>query len=152
MELILLENVRNLGKLGDQVKVKPGYARNYLLPTNKAVIVNADNLKYFAERKDELQKKEQARVEQLQLRAAGLNGMQIEISALVSEEGRLYGSIGSDDIAATLTAAGQSVHRNEVLLPNGAIRDLGLYEIQLGLNNGEQQVAIGLNVVPQSKH
>jgi large subunit ribosomal protein L9 len=152
MELILLENVKNLGQLGDQVKVKPGYARNYLLPNNKAVLVNADNLKYFDERKEELQKKEQLRIEQLEERAVKLSGIQIEIAALVSEEGKLYGSIGVNEISEALVTAGHDVRRNEILLPNGAIRDLGLYEVQLGLNNGEKQVTIGLNVVAKSKH
>ena len=151
MELILLENVKNLGVLGKTVKVKPGFARNYLLPKGKAVLSNKDNIKYFEERKEELQKKEQERIKQLQEKADKLNGMEISISALVSEEGKLYGSIGVNEIAEAINATGEIVKKQEILLPHGGIRDLGLYEIQVGLNNGEMVVAIGLKVIAKDK-
>lgn len=151
MELILLENVRNLGTLGKKVKVKAGYARNYLLPKKKAVLANVENLKYFEERKDELHNKEAQRIKQLELRAASLNGMQIEISALVSDEGKLYGSIGVNDIADAIVAAGGEVSKHEVCLSHGSIRELGIYEVQLGLNHGEMRATIGLNVVAKDK-
>ena len=109
MELILLENVKNLGTLGKTVKVKAGFARNYLLPQKKAVLANTENLKYFEERKEELQGKEAQRIQQLEQRAASLNGMQIELAALVSEEGKLYGSIGVQDIADAIVVAGGDV-------------------------------------------
>jgi large subunit ribosomal protein L9 len=151
MELILLENVRNLGSLGKKVKVKPGYARNYLLPKKKAVLANNENLKYFEERKDDLHQQERERIQNLEKRAASLNGMQIEIAALVSEEGKLYGSVGVNDIADAIIAAGGNVSKHEVLLSHGPIRELGIYEIQLGLNHGEMRAAIALNIVAKDK-
>lgn len=151
MQLILLENVKNLGFLGKKVKVKPGYARNYLLPKKKAVLANAENLKYFEERKDDLLQQESLRIKKLEQRAASLNGMQIEIAALVSEEGKLYGSIGVNDIADAVVAAGGEVSKNEILLSHGTIKELGMYEIQLGLNHGEMRAAIGLNVIAKKE-
>ncbi len=151
MELILLENVKNLGTLGKTVKVKAGFARNYLLPQKKAVLANTENLKYFEERKEELQGKEAQRIKQLEQRAASLNGMQIELAALVSEEGKLYGSIGVQDIADAIVVAGGDVKKHEVLLSHGAIRELGIYEVQLGLNHGEIRAAIALTVVAKSR-
>lgn len=151
MELILLENIRNLGSLGKRIKVKPGYARNYLLPQKKAVLATAANIKNFEDRKNELQKKELERIKLLEQRAASLSGVQIELEALVSEEGKLYGSIGAVDIAAAISAAGHSVKKQEVLLPHGAIRELGLYEIKLGLNQGEMQVVVAVNIIAKKK-
>jgi large subunit ribosomal protein L9 len=151
VELILLENIKNLGALGKKIKVKPGYARNYLLPKKKAVLATLSNIKYFEERKSELQKKELERVKLLEQRAANLNGVQVELAALVSEEGKLYGSIGASDIAEAIFAAGFDVKKQEVLLPHGTIKELGIYEVQLGLNHGEMQVKIAVNVVAKKK-
>lgn len=151
MELILLEQVKNLGKLGKIVKVKPGFARNYLLPSGKAVLANKENLKYFEERKEELHSKELARLKDLEQRAASLNGMNIKIAALVSDEGKLYGSIGVNEIAEAIITAGGKIKKTEILLPNGTIRELGSYEIQLGLNNSEMLVAIQLIVEAKAK-
>ncbi len=147
MELILLENVRNLGVLGKKIKVKPGYARNYLLPTQKAVLATAKNVKYFEERKEELHKKEIDRIKKLEQRAASLNGVHIELAALVSEEGKLYGSIGVSDIADAIVAAGFDVKKQEVQLPHGAIKELGSYEVNLGLNHGEIQTTVTVAIV-----
>lgn len=147
MELILLENVRNLGVLGKKIKVKPGYARNYLLPTQKAVLATAKNVKYFEERKEELHKKEIDRIKKLEQRAASLNGVYIELAALVSEEGKLYGSIGVSDIADAIVAAGFDVKKQEVQLPHGAIKELGSYEVNLGLNHGEIQTTVTVAIV-----
>lgn len=151
MELILLENIRNLGSLGKRIKVKPGYARNYLLPQKKAVLATATNIKHFEDRKTELQKKELERIKLLEQRAADLSGIQVQLEALVSEEGKLYGSIGAADIVAAIAAAGYDVKKQEVLLPHGAIRELGLYEVKLGLNQGEMQVIVAVNIVAKKK-
>jgi len=151
VELILLENIRNLGSLGKRIKVKPGYARNYLLPQKKAVLATAANIKNFEDRKNELQKKELERIKLLEQRAASLSGVQVELEALVSEEGKLYGSVGAVEIAAAISAAGHSVKKQEVLLPHGAIRELGLYEIKLGLNQGEMQVIVAVNIIAKKK-
>ncbi len=147
MELILLENVKNLGPLGKKIKVKPGYARNYLLPKKKAVLATSVNIKYFEERKDELHKKELERIEELKQRAASLNGIQIELAALASEEGNLYGSIGVSDIQEAVIAAGGDVNKQEVQLPHGAIKELGVHEVKLGLNHGEIEATVIVTVV-----
>lgn len=152
MQIILLENLKNLGNLGKTIKVKPGFARNYLLPTGKAVLANKDNLKYFEEQKEELQKKEQQRINDLQQRADKLNGIEISISALASDEGKLYGSIGINDIVDAINATGVIIKKQEIILPHGGIKELGLYELQLSLNNGEIIAAIGLRVVAKDKH
>lgn len=151
MELILLEKVKNLGALGKKVKVKPGYARNYLLPQKKAVIASPENIKYFDERKEELLNQEATRLEMLKQRAASLQGMEVTISALASEEGKLYGSIGAGDIADAINAAGGKANKNEIFLPNGAIRELGMYEIQLDLHHGEINSFVNLQIVAKSK-
>jgi len=147
VELILLENVKNLGTLGKKIKVKPGYARNYLLPKKKAVLATSDNIKSFEARKDELHSKEIQRIKLLEQRAEALNDMKIELSAIVSEEGKLYGSIGSADIADAIVAAGGNVKKQEVQLPTGTIKELGTYEVQLGLNQGEVQAKVVVTVV-----
>jgi large subunit ribosomal protein L9 len=147
VELILLENVRNLGTLGKKIKVKPGYARNYLLPKKKAVLATSENIKYFEERKEELHKKEIERIKKLEQRAAILNGVRIELAALVSEEGKLYGSIGVADIADAIVAAGFDVKKQEVQLPHGSIKELGSYEIKLGLNHGEIQTTVAVTII-----
>lgn len=152
MELILLENIKNIGNLGKTIKVKPGFARNYLLPKGKAVLANKENIKYFEDQKEELQKKEQQRASALQQRADKLNGIEITIPVLASDEGKLYGSISVNDIAEAINATGATIKKQEILLPHGGgIRELGLYEIRLSLNNGEIIVAIGLKVVAKDK-
>ena len=151
MELILLENIKNLGTLGKVIKVKPGFARNYLLPKGKAVLANKENLRYFEERQEELKSNELNRIKQLQQRFEILNGMQIKLAMLASEEGKLYGSIGVNDIAEAIAAAGGEVKKKEILLPHSGIRELGTYEIQLGLNNNEMVASIQLLLVAKEK-
>jgi len=127
MELILLEKVKNLGDLGDTVKVRPGYGRNYLLPQGKALPATEANRKVFEERKAELLKKAEASMGSAKLRAEKIRGLTLTVKALVADEGRLYGSVGPIEIARAAEAKGVQLERSEIDLPNGPIRVVGTY-------------------------
>jgi large subunit ribosomal protein L9 len=134
MELILLENVRNLGKLGDKVKVKPGYGRNYLLPSGKAVRVNAENLAAFEARRAEYEAKANKLLGDAESRKAKLTDVTVTISANASPEGKLYGSVGPREIADALQAAGHDIHKNEVIQGEGPIRHIGEFEVVISMH------------------
>lgn len=136
MEVILLDKVENLGNLGDKVNVKAGYGRNYLLPQGKATMATPANIKMFEERRAELERQAADKLEAAQARAAKLNELEISITANAGDEGKLFGSIGTHDIAEVLTNnAGIEVHKSEVRLPNGTIRNVGEYSIDLHLHS-----------------
>jgi large subunit ribosomal protein L9 len=134
MELILLEKVRNLGNLGDKVKVKPGYGRNYLLPQGKAVRVNADNLAAFEARRAEYEAKANNLLTDAESRKGKLSDVTVTISANASPEGKLYGSVGPREIADALQAAGHDIHKNEVIQGEGPIRHIGEYDVVISLH------------------
>ncbi|KPP98202.1 50S ribosomal protein L9 [Marinobacter sp. HL-58] len=148
MEVILLEKVANLGSLGDKVKVKAGYGRNFLLPYGKAVPATADNLKAFEERRAELEKAAAEKLSAAQARAEALEGASVTITSKAGEEGKLFGSIGVRDIADAITAAGTEVEKSEVRLPEGPLRVVGEYEIELQLHS-DVSVVINLAVVAE---
>ena len=135
MNVILLERVNNLGDLGDEVSVKPGFARNFLIPNSKAVQANKANREYFEERRAELEKAANEKLTQAQTRAEGLADTVVTIMVKSGEEGRLYGSVGTQDIADALERDGKTVQRSEVRMPQGVIRSLGEYEIALQLHS-----------------
>ena len=135
MNVILLERVNNLGDLGDEVSVKPGFARNFLIPNSKAVQANKANREYFEERRAELEKAANEKLTQAQTRAEGLADSVVTIMVKSGEEGRLYGSVGTQDIADALERDGKNVERSEVRMPEGVIRSLGEYEIALQLHS-----------------
>ena len=135
MNVILLERVNNLGDLGDEVSVKPGFARNFLIPNSKAVQANKANREYFEERRAELEKAANEKLTQAQTRAEGLADTVVTIMVKSGEEGRLYGSVGTQDIADALERDGKTVERSEVRMPKGVIRSLGEYEIALQLHS-----------------
>ncbi len=146
MEVILLEKVANLGSLGDKVKVKAGYGRNFLLPYGKAVPATEANLKAFEERRAELEKAAAEKHAAAQARAEALEGAAFTISSKAGEEGKLFGSIGVRDIADAITAGGTDVEKSEVRLPEGPIRVTGEYEIELQLHS-DVEVTVKLAVV-----
>ena len=143
MNVILLERVNNLGDLGDEVSVKPGFARNYLIPNAKAVQANNANREVFEQRRSELEAKAQGILGEAKARAEKIEGHILTIMVKSGEEGRLYGSVGTQDIADALVAAGHEVERSEVRLPDGAIRALGEYEIAVQLHS---DVTAGIKV------
>jgi len=144
MDVILLEKVKNLGDLGDTVKVKPGYGRNFLLPQGKALPATAGNLKVFEARKAELLKKATDSLSAAKMRAEQLNGKTLTIKALTAEEGKLYGSIGPSDIVRAAQAAGLDLKKAEVDMPTGPIRQIGSFPVTLRLHT---EVESSLTVV-----
>lgn len=148
MEIILLEKIANLGNLGDKVSVKPGYGRNYLIPQGKAVPATSSKLAEFEQRRAELEKKAAEATAAAQARAQAIGELSITIAQKAGDEGRLYGSIGTKDIADAATKAGVEVQKHEVRLPAGPIRHTGDYEISLQLN-GDVAATLKLAVVPE---
>ncbi len=148
MEVILLEKVANLGSLGDKVKVKAGYGRNFLLPYGKAVPATEANLKAFEERRAELEKAAAEKLSAAQARAEALEGAAFTISSKAGEEGKLFGSIGVRDIADAITAGGTEVEKSEVRLPGGPLRVPGENEIELQLHS-DVAVRVKLAVVAE---
>ena len=135
MEVILLEKVENLGGIGDKVTVKPGFGRNYLLPQGKATLATPANLAEFEARRAELEAKAAEELAAAKARAEKLEGARVEISALVGAEGKLFGSIGTIDIADAFTKAGMPIERAEIrLTEEGAFRETGEHEIGLHLH------------------
>lgn len=136
MEIILLEKIRNLGNLGETVNVKPGYGRNFLIPTGKAIFATEANIKMFEAKRAELEKAAAQSVAAAQARAAKIVALGvITLSAQASEEGKLFGSITVRDIADAITAAGVEVAKNEVSMPEGSIHAVGEYEIDVLLHS-----------------
>ena len=135
MQLILLEKVANLGNLGDKVDVKSGYGRNYLLPYGKAAAATAANLAVVEERRTELENAAADKKASAETRAAQLSELEVTITATAGDEGKLFGSIGTHDIADALTASGVEVHNSEVRLPNGTIRNVGELDVAIHLHS-----------------
>ena len=135
MNVILLERVNNLGDLGDEVSVKAGFARNFLLPKKKAVQANDANRAVFEERRKELEDAANEKLSAAKERAEALNEYLLTIQVKAGEEDRLFGSVGTQDIADALVSKGLEVERSEVRLPDGAIRVLGEYEVDIQLRS-----------------
>jgi len=134
MEVILLEKVENLGSLGDRVNVKPGYGRNFLIPSGKATPATEEHIKAFEERRAELEKAAAGAQAMAEARRDELAGMSITIQAKAGDEGKLFGSVGTADIAEAIVAAGVEVERSEVRLPEGAFRQVGEYSVPVHLH------------------
>ena len=134
MQLILLQNVTNLGKLGDKVNVKPGYGRNFLVPQGKAVPATAANLAEFEAKRAEYEAKAKALLEGAEGRKAALEGAEVTITANASTEGKLYGSIGPREIAEALTKIGHKVEKSEVVMGEGPLRRTGEHEVVVHLH------------------
>ena len=148
MDIILLEKIPNLGSLGDKVTVKPGYGRNYLIPQGKAVAATAEKIKQFEDRRAELEKKAAETLAAAQARAAAIAALSVTITHKAGDEGRLYGSIGTKDIAEAVTAAGIAIEKQEVRLPTGPIRHTGEYEISVQLH-GDVVATLPLTVAAE---
>lgn len=130
MDVILLENIGNLGGLGDRVDVKAGFGRNFLIPQGKAVSATKENIAQFESRRAELEAAADKAVTAAEARAEAINALEaITVEANAGEEGKLFGSIGTRDIAEAVAAAGCEIDKSEVRLPEGALRELGEYEI-----------------------
>ncbi|HEU4485289.1 MAG TPA: 50S ribosomal protein L9 [Povalibacter sp.] len=134
MEVILLQKVANLGNIGDKVKVKSGYGRNFLLPKGKATLATAENVARFESRRAEIEKAAKAELDAAEARARKLEGFKLTLSAKAGGEGKLFGSVGTTDIAEGVRKAGFEIERSEVRLPQGPIRQAGEHVVQLHLH------------------
>ena len=135
MNVILLERIGKLGGLGDEVNVRPGFARNYLIPQGKAVRATKANREVFEVRRLELERAAAARLDAAKQRAATLEGCAVTIVAKAGDEGKLYGSVGTQEVADAVSAKGTPVERSEVRMPEGVIRSVGEYQIDLQLHS-----------------
>ena len=148
MDVILLEKIERLGGLGDVVSVKPGYARNFLLPSGKAKVATEVNIQELEARRAELEKLAAEAQAAAEARREKLNDLAVQITSKAGTEGKLFGSIGTADIADAISAAGVEVEKKEVRLPTGAIRMAGEYDIDLHLHTGVDAV-VKLTVISE---
>jgi len=162
MEVILLEKVENLGDIGDKVKVRSGYGRNFLLPKGKATLATAENVAVFEARRAELEQRQAEELGAAQKRADQLQGISVRIPARAGNEGKLFGSIGTIDIAEACTSAGVEVQRSEVRLPEGPLRALGEHSVEFHLHtdvnttvtitvvdDGEGELPVDAEIAPE---
>lgn len=134
MDVILLDKVRNLGSLGDQVKVRAGFARNYLIPYGKAVPATADNKAKFEASRAELEKKQADVIDRARSRAERMKGMTLKIARKTSEDGSMFGSVGTKDISEAMTAAGFELAKSEIHLSEGPLKTVGDHEVPVSLH------------------
>jgi len=134
MDVILLTKVANLGNIGDRVKVKSGYGRNFLLPKGKATLATPDNVKRFEARRADLEKTAREQFQDAESRSAAFKEFKLAITAKAGTEGKLFGSIGTADIAEACTAQGHKLARAEVRLPTGPLRTVGEHVVTLHLH------------------
>ena len=134
MEVILLQKVANLGNIGDRVKVRSGFGRNYLLPQGKATLATPDNIARFEARRAELERLAREQLSSAEERAVALKDFKLTIQAKAGTEGKLFGSIGTSDVAEACSRAGFKVERSEVRLPSGPLRSLGEHAVSLHLH------------------
>ncbi len=150
MDVILLQKVANLGTIGDRVKVKSGYGRNFLLPSGKATLATPTNVARFEVRRAELEKIAGEQLGGAQGRAAGLADFRLSITAKAGSEGKLFGSVGTTDIAEACTAAGHPVTRSEVRLPAGPLRSVGEHQVTLHLHT-DVEVTLSVTIVAEEQ-
>ncbi|WMY95701.1 MAG: 50S ribosomal protein L9 [Arsenophonus sp.] len=149
MQIILLDKVDNLGKLGDTVNVKAGYARNYLIPYGKAVPATKKNISFFKMRCAEIQAKLEKNLSIAKKRAEKINELKIiTIASKAGNEGKLFGSISGRDIAEVVTEKGVTITKNEVCLPDGVLRTVGQHEVILKFHN-DVLVKLNINIIPK---
>ncbi len=149
MELILLEKVKNLGALGDKVKVRPGYGRNYLVPQGKAAPATKANLENFEKTRAEYEAKAAKLLADAQARAAQFTDAETTIAANASPEGKLFGSVGPRDIAEAFTTQGLALEKSEVIMPEGPIHTLGDYAVEVVLH-ADVKAPVKIHVVAES--
>ncbi len=148
MEVILLEKIDNLGTLGDKVKVRAGYGRNYLIPTGRAVPATADNLKAFEAQRAKLEQQSQDKLIRAEARKVQIDALTdgVSITHKAGEEGKLFGSVGTADIAAACEAMGVEIAKSEVRLPEGPFRVAGEYEVTLHLH-ADVNAVLRVNII-----
>jgi large subunit ribosomal protein L9 len=150
MDVILLQKVANLGTIGDRVNVKSGYGRNYLLPAGKATLATAANVAHFEARRHELEKAAADQLSAATARAAALGEFKLTITSKAGSEGKLFGSVGTTDIAEAVTAAGHPLSRSEVRLPAGPLRTVGEHGVALHLHT-DVEVTLSVTIVAEEQ-
>jgi len=150
MRIILQEKIANLGNVGDQVTVKRGYGRNYLIPKDKAAFATPENIELFEKRRAELEKAAADVLSAAQERAKILESVTVKIESQAGEEGKLFGSIGPRDIAEAMVAAGHEITKSEVTMPEGPIRHVGEYDVMISLHS-EIRATIKVEVTAASE-
>ena len=150
MDVILLQKVANLGNIGDRVKVRSGYGRNYLLPTARATLATPDNIKKFEARRAELERLANEHLASAQTRAAAFKDFRLAITAKAGTEGKLFGSVGTTDIAEACSAQGHRLERSEVRMPAGPLRTVGEHSVALHLHT-DVDVSLTVNIVADEK-
>jgi large subunit ribosomal protein L9 len=148
MDVILLQKVANLGNIGDRVKVKSGYGRNFLLPKGKATLVTTANVARFEAMRAELERNAHAELSSAQERAEAFKDFKLTITAKAGSEGKLFGSVGTTDIAEACTAAGHKLARNEVRLSSGPLRTVGEHTVPLHLHT-DVDVSLSVTIVAE---
>ena len=148
MKVILLDKIENLGAIGDLVTVKSGYGRNHLIPSGKAALATADNIKDLEKKRVDLEKKAADELATAKTRGELINDMKLVISANVESEGKLYGSVGPVDIVEAFDKVGVKVERSEIRMPDGPIREIGESGISLHLHT-DVDISVSVNVVPE---
>ncbi|MFT5133050.1 MAG: large subunit ribosomal protein L9 [Gammaproteobacteria bacterium] len=150
MEVILLEKIQKLGDLGQQVQVKPGFGRNYLIPKGKAVPATRDNVAKFEARREELEKAQADALGKAKIRAEKLQEISVTIDRKAGVEGKLFGSVGTVDICNAVSALGEDIDKHEVILAEGPLRMIGEYEVTLHLH-ADVEVQVKVNVVAEAE-
>ena len=148
MDVSLLQKVANLGTIGDRVNVKSGYGRNYLLPAGKATLATPANVAHFEARRAELEKAAADQLSAATARAAALAEFKLTITSKAGSEGKLFGSVGTTDIAEAVTAAGHALSRSEVRLPNGPLRAIGEHSVAVHLHT-DITVPLAITIVAE---
>lgn len=148
MQVILLEKISNVGTLGDLVEVKPGFARNYLLPSGKARMATKENLEEFEQRRAEYEQQQNALLDAAKQRAASLEGASVTVLARSGTEGKLFGSVGGEEIANAFEANGTPVEKRELRLPEGPLRNTGEHEIIVHIH---PEVDVAVKVVVEGE-
>lgn len=149
MEVILLENISNLGRLGDTVTVKPGYARNFLIPQHRAVSATPENIAKFETQRAELEQRQDDTLAAAEARARALADVEVSIARRAGTEGRLFGSVGTQDIAEVISGAGVEIKKHEVQLPSGPLRQIGEYEIHVRFH-ADVEASVKVSVVAEA--
>lgn len=150
MEVILLEKIHKLGDLGDKVRVRAGYGRNYLIPQKRAVPANPENVEKFESQRAEFEKVQSTALSLAQQRVERLGELEVEIAAKAGTEGKLYGSIGTPEITAAVSATGNEIEKREVRLPDGPLREVGHYQVTLHLH-ADAETTITVHVVAEEE-
>jgi large subunit ribosomal protein L9 len=150
MEIILLEKIHKLGDLGEKVRVRAGYGRNFLIPQKRAVPATSENIEKFESQRADLERVQSSALSAATLRIDTLGGLEVEISAKAGTEGKLYGSIGTAEIADAIRATGNELEKREVRLPDGPLREVGDYQVTVHLQ-ADAETSITVHVVAEEE-